>query len=122
MLILPELALNIFGTIWAFCNLIKCTADEQFTKTAVEGKYLNNPIRINYRTCIYLRGLIIYFIFAVIVLFNWVIFALIVFGMAIVFDPMGSTKYRAKSSADNCGPAESVLHRKVSQLWLVTIL
>lgn len=37
-LILPELALNVFGTIWAFCNLIKCTADEKFTKTVVEGE------------------------------------------------------------------------------------
>lgn len=42
LLILPELALNVFGTIWAFCSLIKCTADEQFTKTVVEGKTIND--------------------------------------------------------------------------------
>lgn len=56
-----------------------------------------------------------------IVLFNWVIFALIVFGMAIVFDPMGSTKYRPKgitATGDNLGPTESALHRKVSRLWM----
>lgn len=38
--------------------------------------------------------------------------------MAIVFDPMGSTKYRPKGQQENLGPAESALHRKVSRLWM----
>lgn len=29
----------MFGTIWAFCNLIQCKADEKFTKTVVEGEW-----------------------------------------------------------------------------------
>lgn len=55
-----------------------------------------------------------------IVIFNWILFALIIFGFAIVFDPLGSTKYRkTKDNNDNGnGPTESALHRKLSKLWL----
>lgn len=55
-----------------------------------------------------------------IVVFNWVVFALILFGLAIVFDPLGSQRYRDKcrDNNDNTGPTESTLHRKVSNLWM----
>lgn len=49
-----------------------------------------------------------------IVVFNWVVFALIIFGLAIVFDPIGSAKYKkSRDSNDNNGPTESAMHRKV---------
>ncbi|XP_059622372.1 diacylglycerol lipase-beta-like isoform X2 [Phlebotomus argentipes] len=90
-LILPEIALNIFGTIWAFCDMIKCTTGQKFARNVIEA----------------------------IVLFNWVLFALIIFGMAIVFDPLGSTKYkRSRDANDNNGPIESAFHRKVYSLWM----
>lgn len=51
---------------------------------------------------------------AAIVVFNWVVFALILFGLAIVFDPLGSSKYKkGRDNNDNTGPTESALHRKV---------
>lgn len=54
-----------------------------------------------------------------IVVFNWVVFALILFGLALVFDPLGSSKYKkSRDNNDNVGPTESALHRKVSKLWL----
>lgn len=69
--------------------------------------------------CIHYK-LINFSLIAAIVLFNWTVFALIIFGLAIVFDPLGSTKYRTvvgRDSNDNNGPTESNLHRKVSKLW-----
>lgn len=49
-----------------------------------------------------------------IVVFNWVVFALIIFGLAIVFDPLGSAKYKkSRDNNDNNGPTESAMHRKV---------
>lgn len=53
-----------------------------------------------------------------IVIFNWVHFALIIFGLAIVFDPLGSTKYKKGKDNNDNGPTESALHRKLSSLWL----
>lgn len=54
-----------------------------------------------------------------IVIFNWIQFCLIIFGLAIVFDPLGSTKYRkTKDTNGNNGPTESALHRKLSNVWL----
>ncbi|XP_037041693.1 diacylglycerol lipase-beta-like isoform X1 [Bradysia coprophila] len=91
LLIPPELGFNIFGTIWSFCDLIQCTTDHKYSKTVIEA----------------------------IVVFNWVVFALIIFGLAIVFDPLGSAKYKkSRDNNDNNGPTESAMHRKVSNLWL----
>lgn len=41
LLIPPELGFNIFGTIWAFCDLIDCSTstDHTFSKTVIEGKH-----------------------------------------------------------------------------------
>lgn len=61
----------------------------------------------------------VYSVRSAIVVFNWVVFALIIFGLAIVFDPLGSSKYKkGRDSNDNTGPTESALHRKVSNIWL----
>lgn len=56
-------------------------------------------------------------IFLAISLFNWVVFALIVFGLAIVFDPLGSTSLKKGRDGNENGPTESTLHRKLSKLW-----
>lgn len=65
------------------------------------------------------NGLFLIFFFIAIVVFNWVVFALILFGLAIVFDPLGSSKYKkGRDNNDNTGPTESALHRKVSNIWL----
>lgn len=84
---MPEVGLNILGTLWAFSDQIACPKEERFTKLAIEA----------------------------IVLFNWVLFALILFGLAIVFDPLGSIKYKAGRDNNDNGPTESTLHRKVSK-------
>uniref|UniRef100_A0A336MWK3 sn-1-specific diacylglycerol lipase n=2 Tax=Culicoides sonorensis TaxID=179676 RepID=A0A336MWK3_CULSO len=89
ILILPETGLNVFGTIWAFCGTITCPNDEPITQTLIEA----------------------------ISLFNWVVFALIVFGLAIVFDPLGSTRIQKGRDGVENGPTESTLHRKLSKLW-----
>ncbi|XP_021709577.1 sn1-specific diacylglycerol lipase beta [Aedes aegypti] len=89
LLILPETGLNVFGTMWAFCGTIECKSEDKITRTVIEA----------------------------IVLFNWVVFALIIFGLAIVFDPLGSAKYKNGRDSNDNGPTESAIHRKVSKLW-----
>ncbi|EAT48404.1 AAEL000558-PA [Aedes aegypti] len=63
-----------------------------------------------------MKDVLIYSIFSI-VLFNWVVFALIIFGLAIVFDPLGSAKYKNGRDSNDNGPTESAIHRKVSKLW-----
>lgn len=55
------------------------------------------------------------FFFTVTVVLNWIVFALIVFGFAIVYNPLGSSKYR---KARENGPTETTLHKKVSKMWI----
>lgn len=39
-LTIPEIVLNVFGTLWAFCNeIIVCPIEEQFSKGVIECKY-----------------------------------------------------------------------------------
>lgn len=39
MLILPEIAMNVLGTIWSFCGIIECFNNEDyFANTIVEGE------------------------------------------------------------------------------------
>lgn len=51
------------------------------------------------------------------VVLNWVVFGLIIFGFAIVFDPLGSTKYKKGRDNANDGP-DSMMHKKVSKMWI----
>ncbi|XP_055703840.1 diacylglycerol lipase-beta-like isoform X2 [Phlebotomus papatasi] len=90
ILIIPEMSLNVFGTVWAFCNVVKCATSQKFSRSVIEA----------------------------LVVFNWVLFALIIFGMAIVFDPLGSTKYRRGRDNNDNNPIESAFHRKVYSLWM----
>ncbi|KAJ9594887.1 hypothetical protein L9F63_013812, partial [Diploptera punctata] len=82
--ILPEVGWNVMGTMWIFCNFVQCSG-EFFTTTVIEA----------------------------LVLFNWVLFALIIFGLAVVFDPLGSTRFNEQEPT-----LEALRHRKVTRLWL----
>lgn len=85
---LPEVALNIMGTIWAFSSLIACEV-ENFTCHVIEG----------------------------LVVFDWGLFALSVLGLAFVFDPIGSISYYEKLNNTDIN-VESVKHRKITRLWM----
>jgi sn1-specific diacylglycerol lipase len=49
------------------------------------------------------------------VVLNWIVFGLIIFGFAIVYNPLGSSKYR--KPREN-GPTDTTLHKKVSKMWI----
>lgn len=38
-LILPETILNVFGTVWAFCDSISCEPKDVYSKTVIECEY-----------------------------------------------------------------------------------
>ncbi|KAL7022366.1 hypothetical protein ACKWTF_012212 [Chironomus riparius] len=82
--IIPETVLNIFGSIWAFCGSINCKTDDFYSKTVIE----------------------------ITVVLNWIVFGLIIFGFLLVYNPLGSSKYRKTH------PTETFLHKKVSKVWI----
>ncbi|XP_050310240.1 diacylglycerol lipase-beta-like [Anthonomus grandis grandis] len=87
-LILPEVVLNIFGTMWAFCReLVQCPYEGHFSRTVIEA----------------------------LVVFNWVLFGLAVFGLVMVFDPLGSKRYHEVQETPSAG--ESLRHRKSTSIW-----
>jgi sn1-specific diacylglycerol lipase len=47
--------------------------------------------------------------------FNWALFGLAIFGLALVFDPLGSRRYHEVQETPSAG--ESLRHRKVTSLW-----
>lgn len=49
------------------------------------------------------------------VIFNWVLFGLAIFGLALIFDPVGSQKYTSILDTPNEG--ETLRHRKLSSIW-----
>lgn len=52
-LILPEVAFNVMGTIWAFSDVITCENEaDNFANTSVEGKRMEKP-----RTLIFAHSL-----------------------------------------------------------------
>lgn len=40
ILILPETILNVFGTVWAFCQSVKCDNKDSYSKTVIECKFV----------------------------------------------------------------------------------
>lgn len=87
-LIIPETVLNVFGTMWAFCkDVIVCEHEERFSKTIIEA----------------------------LAIFNWTLFGLAVFGLALVFDPLGSKRYH--DVQETPGGGESLRHRKGTSIW-----
>ncbi|GLH03991.1 Sn1-specific diacylglycerol lipase beta [Gryllus bimaculatus] len=73
LLIVPEVAWNILGTLWAFSDTVQCSNEEGFTKAVIEAM----------------------------VLFNWVQLALTLLGLALVFDPLGSSRLMANQFWDS---------------------
>ncbi|CAH0555976.1 unnamed protein product [Brassicogethes aeneus] len=87
-LIIPETVLNVFGTMWAFCSdLVVCPYEGHFSRTVIEA----------------------------LVVFNWALFGLAVFGLALVFDPLGSSRYHEAHETPSAG--ESLRHRKNTSVW-----
>ncbi|CAG9760140.1 unnamed protein product [Ceutorhynchus assimilis] len=87
-LILPEVVLNVFGTMWAFCrDTVECPYEGNFSRTVVEA----------------------------LVIFNWVLFGLAIFGLVMVFDPLGSKRYHEVQETPSAG--ESLRHRKSTSIW-----
>ncbi|XP_049866901.1 diacylglycerol lipase-beta isoform X2 [Pectinophora gossypiella] len=85
LLVLPEIALNIMGTMWMFCEVIECSVSDKFSSIVIQS----------------------------IVLFNWVQLALTIFGLFMVFDPLGSVRYGDLQDTPN----QVRHHRKVTGLW-----
>lgn len=48
-------------------------------------------------------------------IFNWALFGLAIFGLALVFDPLGSSSYHEVQETPSAG--ESLRHRKVTSIW-----
>ncbi|XP_023948340.1 diacylglycerol lipase-beta isoform X2 [Bicyclus anynana] len=84
-LVLPEIGLNVMGTMWMFCEVIQCTVKDKFSSIVIQS----------------------------IVLFNWVQLGLTVFGLFMVFDPLGSVNYGDMQDT----PTQVRHHRKVTGLW-----
>ncbi|XP_076251583.1 diacylglycerol lipase-beta-like [Rhynchophorus ferrugineus] len=87
-LIIPEVILNVFGTMWAFCtDIVVCPYEGHFSRTVIEA----------------------------LVIFNWALFGLAIFGLAMVFDPLGSKRYHELHETPSAG--ESLRHRKGTSIW-----
>ncbi|XP_066139540.1 diacylglycerol lipase-beta-like [Euwallacea fornicatus] len=87
-LIIPEVILNVFGTMWAFCrDMVTCPYEGHFSRTVIEA----------------------------LVIFNWVLFGLAIFGLVMVFDPLGSKRYHEVQGSSSAG--ESLRHRKGTNVW-----
>ncbi|KAI5716122.1 hypothetical protein M8J76_001323 [Diaphorina citri] len=95
LLIIPEIVLNVMGTMWTFTELIQCSS-EHYTKTVVEF----------------------------LVCFNWVMLGLTIFGFAMVLDPIGSVKTNKDGTPANAQPAspdvtlETLRARKITRIWV----
>ncbi|KAJ2952676.1 hypothetical protein O0L34_g7015 [Tuta absoluta] len=85
LLVLPEIALNVMGTMWMFCDMVQCSVSDRFSTIVLQS----------------------------IVLFNWVQLALTIFGLFMVFDPLGSVNYGDLQDTPN----QVRHHRKVTGLW-----
>ncbi|XP_011155854.1 diacylglycerol lipase-beta isoform X1 [Solenopsis invicta] len=81
LMLLPEIGWNILGTIWIFGQSVECK-HESYSVTVVEA----------------------------LVFFDWILIGLSIFGLALVFDPLGSLEKRQLES--------SVEHGKVSRIWI----
>ncbi|XP_053974447.1 diacylglycerol lipase-beta-like isoform X1 [Hylaeus volcanicus] len=81
LLILPGVAWNVLGSLWMFGDRVECSYDH-YTVTVVQA----------------------------VVLFDWVLIGLTIFGLALVFDPLGSL---ADKDLDTLAE-----HTKVSSNWI----
>ncbi|CAL1674387.1 unnamed protein product [Lasius platythorax] len=80
-MLLPEIGWNVLGTMWIFGQSVECS-HASYSITVVEA----------------------------LVFFDWILIGLSIFGLALVFDPIGSLERRQLES--------SVEHGKISRIWL----
>ncbi|XP_076766853.1 diacylglycerol lipase-beta [Xylocopa sonorina] len=81
LLLLPEIAWNILGSLWMFGPYVKCSY-EHYTVAVVQT----------------------------FVLFDWILIGLTIFGLALVFDPLGTLSIKPLES--------SIEHDKVLNVWI----
>ncbi|XP_043260888.1 diacylglycerol lipase-beta-like isoform X1 [Colletes gigas] len=81
LLLLPEIFWNVLGSLWMFGDRVECGYDH-YTTTVVQA----------------------------LVLFDWILIGLTIFGLALIFDPLGSL---ADKDLDTLAE-----HTKVSGMWL----
>lgn len=81
LMLLPEIGWNVLGSLWIFGQNVECE-HEHYSITIVET----------------------------LVLFDWILIGLSIFGLALVFDPIGSLEKKQLESF--------VEHSKHSRLWL----
>ncbi|XP_014245187.1 sn1-specific diacylglycerol lipase beta-like [Cimex lectularius] len=83
----PEVAWNVMGSIWAYMNIVHCSDYDHYTNTVID----------------------------VLVCLDWLLFALAVFTLFMVIDPIGSVKL---SGSQPDLTLDSLHHRKVTSVWL----
>lgn len=87
MLLIPEVCWNVMGSIWAYMNVIHCNEYDHYTNTAID----------------------------VIVCLDWLLFALAMFTLFMVIDPIGSVKL---SGSQPDISLDTLHHRKVTSIWV----
>lgn len=90
LLLLPEIAWNILGTLWILTDHVQCT-NEHYTITVIEA----------------------------LVFFDWVLIGLAILGLALVFDPLGSVSQKDKMLEDSVehGKASRIWLRRFKYFW-----
>lgn len=90
LLLLPEIAWNILGTLWILSEYVQCE-DESYTITVVEA----------------------------LVFFDWVLIGLAILGLALVFDPLGSLRLPDKALEDSIehGKVSRIWLRRFKFFW-----
>ncbi|CAL7933804.1 unnamed protein product [Xylocopa violacea] len=88
LLLLPEIAWNILGSLWMFGPNVKCSY-EHYTVMVVQT----------------------------FVLFDWILIGLTIFGLALIFDPLGSLSMKRLESSIDHGKFLNVWIRRFRFFW-----
>ncbi|KZC11064.1 Sn1-specific diacylglycerol lipase beta [Dufourea novaeangliae] len=88
LLLLPEISWNILGSIWMFGGRVECSYDH-YTITVVQA----------------------------LVLFDWILIGLTIFGLALMFDPLGSMGDKNLDSLAEHSKASHIWLRRFKFLW-----
>ncbi|XP_076236236.1 diacylglycerol lipase-beta [Calliopsis andreniformis] len=88
LLLLPEISWNVIGSLWMFGPKVECGYDH-YTTSVVQA----------------------------LVLFDWILIGLTVFGLALIFDPLGSMANKNLESLDEHSKASSIWLRRFKFLW-----
>ncbi|XP_017792702.1 PREDICTED: sn1-specific diacylglycerol lipase beta-like [Habropoda laboriosa] len=88
LLLLPEIAWNVLGCLWMFGPNVEC-GYEHYTVTVVQA----------------------------LVFFDWILIGLTIFGLALIFDPLGSLGDKQLESTAEHGKISSIWFRRFRFLW-----